>query len=33
MSSECDFEPVDEELPVVDEDGTVHLTRTTKKGG
>ena len=33
MSSGCSPEPSNPDLPVVDEFGVVHLTRTTKKGG
>ncbi len=33
MSSECETEMTEPDLPVIDEDGVVHLTRTTAKGG
>lgn len=33
MSSECSEEFNEPNLPIWDEDGRIHLTRTTNKGG
>ena len=33
MSSGCEPASSNPDLPVIDEDGVVHLTRTMKKGG
>ena len=33
MSSECEPEENVEPLPIWDENGVIHLTRTTNKGG
>jgi len=33
MSSGCSPEETEPDLPIWDENGVIHLTRTTKKGG